>query len=98
MTSGSTIDTGISRSNSTNGTYYRRVYAIDNVGNTGARSSGWSFTVNIIPPVLAFTGANPTDNAWINTNSFTGQVDLTEAYLDQFKRTRSGINYSVYDS
>lgn len=49
-------------------------------------------------PILIFTGVNPADNARINKNSFTGQLDITETFLNQFKWTRSGIDYSIYDS
>lgn len=40
-------ETGVSLIGFSNGTYYRRVYAIDSIGNTGVRSSIRSFIIAI---------------------------------------------------
>ncbi|MCX6822567.1 MAG: leucine-rich repeat protein, partial [candidate division SR1 bacterium] len=97
--SGTKTTTGVGLLGFTDGTYYRRAYAFDLAGNTGARSTGWNFIINITTiPVITFTGSTPADNAWITTNSFTAQLNIATTNLSQFIRSRSGTNYSIYDS
>ncbi|MCX6824161.1 MAG: right-handed parallel beta-helix repeat-containing protein [candidate division SR1 bacterium] len=57
INSGIQTTTGISLNNLMDGTYYRRIYAIDNVGNTGARSALRNFT---ILPAISFDITAPT--------------------------------------
>ena len=61
--SGFVSTTGVLLTGFTNGTYYRHVYAIDHVGNTGARSSGWHFVINSILDCAS---------RWNNDNFITG--------------------------
>lgn len=51
-----------------------------------------------ISSTLAFTGTTPTDNLWINNNSFSPQIDIIEPALSQFTRNRNRSGYSLYDS
>ncbi|MCX6823315.1 MAG: right-handed parallel beta-helix repeat-containing protein [candidate division SR1 bacterium] len=98
ITSGFTTTTGITLNGLANETYYRHVYAIDLAGNTGWRSSNWDFIVDTTNPIIIFTGVTPIDNIRTAANSFTAKLNLTELNLNEFKRTRSGSNYSIYDS
>lgn len=72
-----------------------------NFVNLKAGSTAWQSPLNPTcptPPAILFTGVNPGANAWIRANSFTGQLDITEANLNQLRRTRkSGANYNIYD-
>lgn len=96
--SGDKTTTGVSLINFTDGTYYRRISAYDAGGITWSRWSTGRFIVDTSTPNIVFTWSTPIDNAWITNNYFTTQLDITEANFNQFIRSRSGTNYSIYDS
>jgi len=69
INSGIQTTTGISLNNFTDGTYYRRVYAYDNVWNTWARSTIWNFNTIMISAPVVGTGYISSwitgDNWWV---------------------------------
>lgn len=69
----------------------------DSLGNTSADTTG-SIILDTTLPVPVFTGSTPVHNFWTTNTNFTIQQDITELNLGQFIRSRSGLNYSLYDS
>lgn len=69
----------------------------DSLGNTSADTTG-SIILDTTVPVPVFTGNTPVHNFWTTNTNFTIQQDITELNLGQFIRSRSGLNYSLYDS
>ena len=66
-------------------------------GNTGGRTSGQSFVIDMTLPILIFTGSTPASGAMAGTLS-TGQLDITELNLGQFIRFQGGVRNALYDS
>jgi len=100
LLSGFQTITGVDLLFSQDNTYYRRVYAVDNVGNTWDWSEIWEFMIDETAPRVFFTGSTPASGTIQTTGYFTTQIGAIEtgAGLDRFTRHRNGLPYSFYDS
>jgi len=104
---GITNSTYTTLSSLSDGTYYWRVRAKDNLGNWGGWSSGWSFTIDTQPPPFP-TLLSPADGSEINDNTpmfdwddvkgvteYQIQVDLDNNFTSP-GIDKSGLTSSTY--
>lgn len=98
--SGTAYTTGVNINSLPSRTYYRRIASFDNIKNTSSRStiSKFSIDTDTSAPTVVYTGATPANGTITSGNMFTGQLDISGYYLNQFIRNRNGNKYSLYDS
>ena len=68
--------------------YYRRVYAIDNIGNTGQRSDTWNFEVDTTTPT-AYVEYIPWSGAWWTSGNI-------QAIVTGFSEPITWLDYTGY--
>jgi nitrogen fixation protein FixH len=110
-----TVTTGTSytaASALTDGTWYWRVRAVDNAGNTGSYSSYWTIVIDTVAPGLP-TLLSPSNGAGISVNtptftwsaatdatsgvaSYTLQIDTSPSFNSGNLRTITGITGTSY--
>jgi hypothetical protein len=70
---------------------------LDQIGNSATASASVN-RIDKINPIIAFTWSTPWDGYLSSGNRFTGQIDVIETNLSQFKRWRNGTTYTPYNS